>query len=78
MLAEILAYNKSALCGSASPAFSMSLIRDPARGTSQLHLDVAWTSAFKQFFLLLLLSFSTRKHTSMGFHVILSNFFEKQ
>ena len=31
--------------------YSMSLIRDPARGTSQLYLRVAWTSAFKQFFL---------------------------
>ena len=32
--------------------YSISLIRDPARGTSQLYLRVAWTSAFKQFFLL--------------------------
>ena len=32
--------------------YSISLIiRDPARGTSQLYLRVAWTSAFKQFFL---------------------------
>ena len=29
---------------------SISLIRDPARATSQLYLRVAWTSAFKQFF----------------------------
>ena len=27
------------------------IIRDPARGTSQLYLLVAWTFAFKQFFL---------------------------
>ena len=32
--------------------YSISLIRDPARGTSQLYLCVAWTSAFKQFFFL--------------------------
>ena len=31
--------------------YSISLIRDPARGTSQSYLRVAWTSAFKQFFL---------------------------
>ena len=31
--------------------YSISLIRDPAGGTSQLYLRVAWTSAFKQFFL---------------------------
>ena len=32
--------------------YSISLIiRDPARGTSQLYLRVAWTYAFKQFFL---------------------------
>ena len=31
--------------------YSISLIRDPARGASQLYLRVAWTSAFKQFFL---------------------------
>ena len=31
--------------------YSISLIRDPARGTSQSYLLVAWTSAFKQFFL---------------------------
>ena len=36
--------------------YSISLIRDPARGTSQFYLRVAWTSAFKQFFL------STRTH----------------
>ena len=30
--------------------YNISLIRDPARGTSQLNLHVAWTSAFKQFF----------------------------
>ena len=30
--------------------YSISLTRDPARGTSQLYLSVAWTSAFKQFF----------------------------
>jgi len=29
---------------------SISLITDPARGTSQLYLRVAWTSAFKQIF----------------------------
>ena len=29
---------------------SISLIRDPARGTSQLYLSVVWTSAFKKFF----------------------------
>ena len=56
MLAEILAYNiKSALCRSASFAFSfVSLrlataslfkIRDPARETSQFYLRVAWTSS---------------------------------
>ena len=53
----------SALFRSASPALSfvlfhtvqvtsgyiISLIRDPKRGTSQLYLRVAWTSAFKQF-----------------------------
>ena len=31
--------------------YSISIIRDPARGTSQLYLRVARTSAFKQFFL---------------------------
>ena len=31
--------------------YSILLIRDPARGTSQLYLRVAWTSAFKQFLL---------------------------
>ena len=31
--------------------YSISLIRDPARGTSQSYLRVAWTSALKQFFL---------------------------
>ena len=31
--------------------YSISLIKDPAGGTSQLYLRVAWTSAFKQFFL---------------------------
>ena len=31
--------------------YSMSLIRDPARGTSQFYLGVSWTSEFKQFFL---------------------------
>ena len=30
--------------------YSMSLIRDPARGTSQFHIRVTWTSAFKPFF----------------------------
>ena len=30
--------------------YSMSLIRDPARGTSQFYIRVAWTSACKQFF----------------------------
>ena len=30
--------------------YSMSLIRDPARGTSQFYIRVAWTTAFKQFF----------------------------
>jgi len=34
-----------------TPGYSISLIRDPARGTSQLNLRVAWTSAFKQLFL---------------------------
>ena len=34
-----------------TPGFSIFLIRDPPRGTSQLYLRVAWTSAFKQFFL---------------------------
>ena len=60
----LLVYNKSAHCSSARPAFSfvlfytfsdvwhsISSIRDRARGTSQLYLRVAWTSAFKQFFL---------------------------
>ena len=28
------------------------MLRDPARGTSQLYLRVAWTSAFKQFFII--------------------------
>ena len=28
---------------------SLPALRDPARGTSQLYLRVAWTSAFKQF-----------------------------
>ena len=32
--------------------YSISIIRDPARGTSQLYLRVAWTSVFKQFFIL--------------------------
>ena len=31
--------------------YSFLIIRDPARGTSQLYLRVAWTSACKQFFL---------------------------
>ena len=31
--------------------YSISLIRDPARGTSQSYLRVAWTSELKQFFL---------------------------
>ena len=31
--------------------YSVSLIRDPARGTSQSYLRVGWTSALKQFFL---------------------------
>ena len=31
--------------------YSISLIRDPARGTSQSYLRVGWTSALKQFFL---------------------------
>ena len=31
--------------------YSISSIRDPARGTSQSYLLVAWTSALKQFFL---------------------------
>ena len=31
--------------------YSISLNRDPARGTSQSYLRVAWTSALKQFFL---------------------------
>ena len=31
--------------------YSISLIRDPARETCQFYLRVAWTSAFKQFFL---------------------------
>ena len=31
--------------------YSISVIRDPARGTSQFYLRVAWTSAFKLFFL---------------------------
>ena len=31
--------------------YSISLIRDPARETSQLYLRVAWTSPFKQVFL---------------------------
>ena len=31
--------------------YSISLIRDPARGSSQSYLRVAWTSALKQFFL---------------------------
>ena len=30
--------------------YSISLIRDPARGTSQLNLGVTWTSTFTQFF----------------------------
>ena len=30
-------------------AYSISLIRDAARGTSQLYLRVVWASAFKQF-----------------------------
>ena len=37
--------------------YSISLIRDPARGTSQFYLRVAWTFAFKQFFLILHLGF---------------------
>ena len=32
--------------------YSISLIRDPERGTSQFYLRVAWTSALKQFKLL--------------------------
>ena len=36
--------------------YSISLIRDPARGTSKLYLRVAWTSAFKQFFLFMFFS----------------------
>ena len=61
----LVAYNKSALCCSASVAcsfvsfythqltsdYSISLIRDPARETCQYYLRVAWISAFKQFFL---------------------------
>ena len=31
--------------------YSISLMRDPARGTSQLYLRVSWKCAFKQFFL---------------------------
>ena len=31
--------------------YSISLIRDPERGTSQFYLRVAWTSAFKRLFL---------------------------
>ena len=64
-VSHILAYNKSARCCSASVAcsfvlfythqltsgYSISLIRDPAKETSQFYLHVAWTSAFKQFFL---------------------------
>ena len=38
--------------------YSISLIRDLARGTSQLHLRVAWTFAFKQFFLISVLFLS--------------------
>ena len=33
--------------------YSISLIRDPARGTSQLYLRVAWTSAFKHVHILI-------------------------
>ena len=47
--------------------YSISLIRDPARGTSQFYLRVAWTSAFKQFFL------STRTHKEITFF-----FFQKE
>ena len=31
--------------------YSIPLISDPARGTSQLYLRLTWTSAFKQFLL---------------------------
>ena len=59
MLAEILAYNKSALCRNASFAFSFvsfytsSDVLLAARGSSQFYLGVAWIFAFKQFFLTL-------------------------
>ena len=42
--------------------YRISLIRDPARGTSQLYLCVAWTSAFKQHFA----EFCNRRYSTIG------------
>ena len=41
--------------------YSISLIRDLARGTSQLYLRVAWTSAFKKLITLLIVELFSLK-----------------
>jgi len=40
-----------------TPGYSISLVRDPARGTSQFYLRVAWTSVFEQFFVVVVVFF---------------------
>ena len=46
--------------------YSISFIRDPARGTSQLYLRVARTSAFKQFFLIITIFLGTGSNVALG------------
>ena len=47
----------------------MSLIRDRTRGTSQLYLRPAWTSAFKQFFLFLSPQQVRQRHVNISIHI---------
>ena len=56
--------------------YSISLIRDPARGTSQLYLLVAWTSAFKQFFISVRKSIRLYPETVLRLHEIDQSFEE--
>ena len=47
----------------------MSLIRDRTWGTSQLYLRLAWTSAFKQFFLFLSSQQVQLRHVNISIHI---------
>ena len=54
--------------------YSISLIRDPGRGTSQCYLRVSWTSEVKQFFLFAFFFYHSKNDESEATEQVFQNY----